>query len=135
MSEDKLTCKIHCCECNAKVAARLTNGREMYPHRTDLASLPFWVCDACHNFVGCHHKTANRTKPLGCIPTVELKKLRQEIHRAIDPLWKSKMISRNRLYARLSKILGRQYHTADIRTVNEAKLILTAAKQIKVDMK
>ena len=56
---------IFCCGCQRKVDARLTNGEEMYPHRYDLANLPFWKCDVCQNFVGCHHKTKNRTKPLG----------------------------------------------------------------------
>ncbi len=60
---------IYCCGCNEKIKARLTNGEEIYPHRTDLYLLPFWKCDSCGNFVGCHHKTDNPTKPLGCIPS------------------------------------------------------------------
>ncbi|NTG07102.1 hypothetical protein [Rhizobium rhizogenes] len=56
---------LFCCGCQAEVSARLTDGKEIYPHRRDLHDLPFWKCDACKNFVGCHHKTANHTKPLG----------------------------------------------------------------------
>ena len=64
---------IHCCECSEKVNARLTDECEIYPHRQDLKSLPFWKCDTCGNHVGCHHKTKNRTQPLGCIPSDEIK--------------------------------------------------------------
>ena len=64
---------IFCCGCQSDVQARLTDGAEIYAHRRDLASLPFWKCDACGNFVGCHHKTKHRTRPLGCIPTKEIK--------------------------------------------------------------
>lgn len=60
---------IFCCCCENDVHARLTDGREIYPHRHDLYSLPFWRCDGCGNHVGCHHKTKDRTRPLGVIPT------------------------------------------------------------------
>ena len=66
---------IECVECKATVEARLTDGSEIYPHRKDLHKLPFWKCDHCGNFVGCHHKTKKRTRPLGCIPNKEIKKL------------------------------------------------------------
>lgn len=65
---------IFCCGCGVDVQARLTDVAEIYPHRDDLHSLPFWRCDACGNSVGCHHKTQNPTRPLGCIPTNEIKK-------------------------------------------------------------
>jgi len=69
---------LYCCACRADVPARLTDGGEIYPHRADLADLPFWKCDACNNFVGCHHQTKNRTHPLGCIPSPEIKNARKE---------------------------------------------------------
>ena len=66
--------------------ARLTDGKEVYPHRSDLNSLPFWICDRCRNFVGCHHKTKNPTRPLGCIPNKEMKNARKHIHNLLDPI-------------------------------------------------
>lgn len=78
--------EIYCCGCEKKVPARLTDGAEIYPHRHDLSGLPFWKCDTCGNFVGCHHKTKNRTRPLGCIPTPEIKEARKRIHSLLDPL-------------------------------------------------
>lgn len=112
---------IRCCGCGEKVEARLTDGGEIYPHRQDLASLPFWKCDDCGNFVGCHHKTKDRTRPLGCIPTPEIRNARKHIHSLLDPIWKSGKIKRKDLYAKISEQLGWKYHTANVRSVEEAR--------------
>lgn len=120
MSEPK---EIHCCGCETKIMARLTDGAEIYPHRPDLSKLPFWKCDDCGNYVGCHHKTKNRTHPLGCIPTPEIKSARQHIHRILDPIWKNGEMPRKKIYAILTERLGWKYHTANIRSVEEARKI------------
>ena len=119
-----------CCACNADVNARLTTGREIYPHRSDLARLPFWRCDACGNFVGCHHQTSNPTAPLGCIPTPQLKEARKHLHALIDPLWQSGRISRVALYKAISDAVGWKYHTAKTRTVEEARIAYKAVLTI-----
>ena len=85
--ENRLALSLYCCGCGKRVLPRLTNGRETYPHRSDLFMRPFWKCDACQNFVGCHYKTKHRTNPLGCIPTKEIKNARRHLHRLIDPVW------------------------------------------------
>ena len=126
--------KIFCCGCQADVEARLTDGAEIYPHRPDLHSLPFWKCDTCSNSVGCHHKTKNRTRPLGCIPTKEIKDARQHIHRILDPLWKSGRMSRRKAYEELAKVIGKpEYHTAEIRTVEEARAVFRAVQRMAQD--
>ncbi|MEM1150257.1 MAG: zinc-finger-containing protein [Pseudomonadota bacterium] len=123
--------EIWCAGCQADVTPRLTDGREIYPHRPDLGSLPFWRCDTCGNFVGCHHKTKDRTRPLGCIPTPEIKSFRQRVHRLIDPLWKSKRMRRGTVYAKMADGLGvPEYHTADLATVDQARRALAVAEQI-----
>ncbi|RKD69015.1 zinc-finger-containing protein [Rhizobium sp. WW_1] len=125
------TRSIFCCGCQAEVPARLTDGREIYPHRADLAPLPFWKCDACKNFVGCHHKTKNRTNPLGCIPTREIKAARQHIHQILDPIWKSGRYGRRELYSMIAHVLGvAEYHTAEIRSVDEARRVYRIVKDI-----
>lgn len=121
---------IWCCGCAADVRARLTSGREVYPHRPDLSKLPFWKCDGCGNHVGCHYKTKNRTNPLGNIPTPELRTARQHIHRVIDPIWKGKRMSRGKLYAIISEKIGRQYHTGEIKTLDEAREVYRIATAI-----
>lgn len=129
MSQDRT---IYCCGCGDKVTARLTSGAEIYPHRPDLSSLPFWKCDACRNFVGCHHKTKNPTNPLGCIPTPEIKAARQHIHRILDPLWKSGGWDRRALYAEIAERLGRKvYHTANIRSVEEAREVYRIVRDLR----
>ncbi len=115
--------EIYCCRCEENVDARLTDGVEIYPHRSDLYNLPFWKCDRCGNFVGCHHKTKNNTRPLGCIPTPEIKNARKEIHKILDPIWKSGRVDRKTLYAAISEHLGWSYHTAKIRNIDEARRI------------
>jgi hypothetical protein len=121
---ERAVMKLFCCTCNADVEARLTDGSEVYGHRTDLYSLPFWKCDTCKCFVGCHHKTADRTKPLGCIPSAQIKTLRSMIHALLDPMWQNKQHSRKFIYGKLTKVLGRQYHTAEIRNKYEADLVI-----------
>lgn len=121
---------IYCCACAKDVDARLTNGVEIYPHRPDLKSLPFWKCDTCKNFVGCHHKTKNRTAPLGCIPTAEIKDARKHIHALIDPIYQSGLMTRKKLYELLSDAVGWKYHTAKIRTIEEARTAYKAALKI-----
>lgn len=122
--------KIYCCDCERDIDARLTDGKEIYPHRRDLYRLPFWVCDKCGNYVGCHHKTKDRTRPLGCIPTPAIKQARQEIHSIMDPLWKSGRVDRRVIYSQLSMTVGRKYHTAEIRSMDEALLVLRVVKSL-----
>lgn len=127
--------KLFCCGCQADVQTRLTDGTEIYPHRGDLAALPFWKCDACKNFVGCHHKTDTPTKPLGCIPTKELKSARQHIHRVLDPIWKGQVMSRKKLYRKVAERLGiEEYHTAEIRTIEEARQVYRIAQDIAKEL-
>jgi len=123
--------KLYCCGCEKYVEARLTDGSECYPHRFDLKSLPFWRCDVCGNFVGCHHKTEFRTRPLGCIPTQKLRRARSAIHAVLDPLWHSGKITRSFLYSEISKKLGREFHIGEIRSEEEVKTILRIVEKIE----
>jgi hypothetical protein len=68
-------------------AARLTDGREIYPHRPDLADKPIWACTICEDtYVGCHPGTET---PLGFPADAGLREARMLLHRnRIDPLWK-----------------------------------------------
>jgi hypothetical protein len=121
---------IYCCGCASDVQARLTDGSEIYPHRPDLHTLPFWKCDTCHNYVGCHHKTRDRTRPLGNIPTKELKNARSHIHRILDPIWKDGRMPRGKVYAKIAQRLGYQYHTGEIKSVEEARKIYAIVREM-----
>lgn len=123
---------LHCCSCGGNVHARLTSGVEIYPHRLDLAALPYWKCGGCGNHVGCHHKTENPTEPLGAIPSPEIRRVRREIHQVIDPLWKTGRIARGELYGMLAHVLGiNRYHTAEITEINQARDALRVAKELR----
>ena len=125
---------IYCCGCETTVRARLTNGKEIYPHRGDLADLPFWRCEECKNYVGCHHKTKDRTAPLGVIPTPELKKARSRIHAVLDPVWVSKKRQRREVYERMAEKLGiKEYHTAEIRSIDDARKAWVAAVEVALE--
>lgn len=126
--------KIFCCSCKKEVDARLTNGEEIYPHRTVFFDLPFWICDTCKNYIGCHHKTENPLTPLGVISTPEIKKERIKIHYILDPLWKSGKVNRKKIYAKLSSRLGYQYHTANIRSIEEAKKVIKLAEDLVCEL-
>ena len=127
--------EIYCCQCKSDVEARLTNGAEVYPHRSDLAALPFWKCDDCGNYVGCHHKTSKPTRPLGNIPNREIRNARQHIHRILDPLWKSGRMRRGAVYAKISDAIGYQYHTAEIRSLEDARRVYAEVKKIATQTK
>lgn len=117
---------IYCCECKKEIEARLTDGKEIYSHRDDLYDLPFWKCDDCKNYVGCHHKTKDKTKPLGNIPNTEIRGARKYIHALLDPMWQNegnKFHARGSIYKWLSEQLDYKYHTAEIRTIKEARNI------------
>lgn len=123
-----MTKQIHCCQCQKEVEARLTYGKEIYSHRDDLHALPFWICDICKNYVGTHHKTKDKTKPLGNIPTKELREARKHIHALLDPIWQNKegdekWKERARIYRFLTEELGYKYHTAEIKTIEESRVV------------
>lgn len=114
------------------VPTRLTDGREIYPNRADLADKAIYVCDACGARVGCHPGTTNA---LGIPANAQLRDARMKLHdRMIDPLWmtadqtgdyapedeKARMIirqaARGRVYAYLAHKMGldrKDTHTAN----------------------
>jgi hypothetical protein len=114
---------IGCIECGKYVQARLTNGKEIYPHRQDLSDIPYWKCDTCGNYVGCHYKSRTPTKPLGIIATKSIYRFRKRIHDRLDPLWQAELITRGQAYKYLSKHLGYEYHTGMIARIEEAKKV------------
>ena len=123
---------IFCATCNKDIEARLTDGKEIYPQSPSFYHLPFWKCDICGNYVGCHHKTKNRTKPLGCIPSEAVRNARKHIHKLLDSIWKENKMARKEIYAAISEKLGWKYHTANIRTIDEAREVYRILQEIVV---
>jgi len=122
---------IYCCKCRKHVNAELTTGQTVYPHRTDLYKNKYYICPHCKSYVGCHNNT---TRPLGCIPTNELKIARRKLHNKMDPLWKEGKISRKELYNRISKELGYTYHNGQTKTVQECLFIYDIIDKIEKEI-
>jgi hypothetical protein len=117
---------LYCCGCAAMVPVRLTTGAEIYPRRSDLFAKQFWIC-ACGAYVGCHKGTE---KPLGNLPTEELRRARNHIHALLDPLWRSRRIARGDLYARISARIDKPYHTGEVLDIEEARRIYRIGLEI-----
>lgn len=123
--------KLWCCNCQKEVNAALCKGDVVYPHRPDLYKKNFYKCPTCGNFVGCHPKT---TRPLGCIPTPEIKLARIKVHEKMDPIWKSGKITRNALYRLISKRLGYTYHNGGTKSVTECLKVWDILEGIEHDL-
>ena len=89
--------------CHGHGWAELVSGKDIYPHRSDLAHLKFWQCAVCRSRVGCHPRTMIA---LGSLASAELRRARKDAHEAFDPLWKSGRMSRKKAYSWLANKLG-----------------------------
>ena len=78
-------------------AAELVRGDRIYPHRSDLFALWFWLCEPCDAWVGCHKNSADHS-PFGGLANAETRKARISAHAAFDPLWKSGSMTRKAAY-------------------------------------
>lgn len=120
--------KIYCCNCCEEKECNLVKGNEIYPHRGDLSYLNLYQCPVCKKYVGCH---PNSKKPLGVIPTEDMKRARMMIHELIDPLWKTKKIKRDELYCLIAKELGiKEYHTGWTRSIEQCQDVYRASLKL-----
>ena len=110
---------IYCCSCEEDVEAKLVQGVDMFPVRDDLGEKYYWQCPECGCFTGTH-EGSKKHKPLGSIATREIKQYRMNLHDLIDPLWKSKYMTRKQVYKLISDELGYTYHTGDVGSVEDA---------------
>ena len=122
---------IYCVECNKDVEANLVKGNIIYPHRSDLYNLSFYQCPTCGGYVGTHKGTE---KPLGIIPSNDLRKARIMLHNKMDKLWKSGSIKRKELYNILSKEMGYEYHNGNIKSIEESKKALKIIERIELEL-
>lgn len=90
-----------CIECGKQ--PELVRGERIYPHRSDLRDRPFWLCEPCNAYVGCHVGTTN---PLGRPAGPETRGARSAAHRVFDPLWRNGRMSRTQAYRWLREAMG-----------------------------
>lgn len=86
-----------------KQDAELVKGEKIYGPGYPYSKKPFWLCDGCEAYVGCHPGTQT---PLGSPANKETRKARNAAHAAFDPIWKGKKRGRAQAYALLAKKLG-----------------------------
>ena len=125
---------IYCVGCQTNVTASPVMGAHIYPHRPDLKGVHLFQCTACGNHVGCHQRGKYKGQPLGIIPTPSLRKARQRLHTYMDPIWKSGRMTRDELYAQLTIALGREYHTADLCSLEEVDRINNAITDLRTSL-
>lgn len=112
--------KVYCCFCKTRVIAKVAWGKDVHPFNKKLKKLKFWKCPTCYNHVGCHKETG---EPLGSIAFKELRIARRDIHLLLDPLWQSGQFTRELLYSKISTELGYRYHTGEIDSIEEARMV------------
>lgn len=120
---------IFCVECQTEKECKMINGDRAYAHRRDLYHKNFWQCPTCLNFVGTHHKGEGRA-PLGCIPNAQMKKIRQQIHIILDPIWRNRTMTRSEVYKKISDEIGYEYHTGELRTLDEARKVYSIVTRL-----
>lgn len=124
--------EFRCIECGSE--PRLTDGTEIYPHRSDLASKRFYKCDVCpSSYCGCH---PNTTTPLGYPCGNDTRKARSAAHAVIDPIWQENLTSRKTVYFELARRLQvpqGECHVAWM-TASEAKDAAQVAVAIRQEL-
>lgn len=116
--------QLYCSKCNKTVQAVMVTGADIYPSRPDLAKKKFWQCPTCKNY--CSYGALQVA-----IPTPELRDARRKIHKIIDPLWKSGMVSRGWVYKEMSEIAGYPFHNGTLTNPGEADKMYRAALKVR----
>lgn len=75
-----------------------------------------YVCTPCDARVGTHGRGK---KALGTLANANLRELRKRCHSRIDPLWRSRKMSRGSVYNRLQKVMSLSSEEAHIGLFNE----------------
>lgn len=124
--------QLYCVQCHRQVDALLMAGSKIYPHRPDLSYLTFYQCPKCGNYVGTHRDG----RPLGTIPTPDLRAWRHKVHETIDAYWlpTKDRAKRKRLYKAISAYIGREYHTGEINSVEECRQVIGFYQNFKNEL-
>lgn len=122
---------LYCVKCHEQVDALLMIGSKIYPHRPDLSYLTFYQCPNCGNYVGTHRDG----RPLGTIPTPELRSWRHRVHEIIDSYWlpTKDRGKRKRLYKAISAYIGHEYHTGELNSIEECQQVIEFYQDFKND--
>jgi hypothetical protein len=105
-------------------------GKDVYPHREDLAGKRFFQCAPCQAHVGRYADG----RPLGYLANAETRRARMTAHAAFDPLWKSGRMTRTQAYEELARAMGIRQEDCHIGMFNieECKKTLEVAENLKI---
>lgn len=116
-------------------SAPLVTGRELYPHRPDLAHVAAYWCRPCDARVGVHDGT---DRPKGTLANAELRRARMDAHAAFDPLWRRgprrRFRRRGEAYRWLAGELGLALDDTHIALFDEARsrAVVAACERLSV---
>lgn len=102
---------LFCVNCQKEVLAEYENNS--------------WKCPHCNNSVGCHKGT---NRPLGCIPSPELRLKRIELYSLMEPLFSK--ISKLKLLKLLSEKLGYKFHLHQVKSIKECERVIDLVVEI-----
>lgn len=117
--------KMYCVQCEEDVSPDVVSGKVIYPYRKDLYGLVLFQCPNCKNYASEHARV---------IPTRTIRKFRQKIHSIIDPLWRSGVVTRSWVYRNMSKAIGKDFHSGNIRSDEEAITAYMAARKLALEV-
>lgn len=125
---------IYCTHCKQEVEAYSALAGDIFGAKFRFADNVIFVCPYCKNYV-----EANKEfKPVGVILTAELRKAKNYILSALNPVFDQKMMTRKEAYLKLSKMVyenRKVLKISNIRDLNEARKIYAAVKKLREDIK
>lgn len=105
------------CDCCGTTAVTITGAS---------GSSPYYKCLECGASVGAHR---GDLWPQGMMAKADVRRLRQRLHSALDPLWRDSGIPRTSVYRTVARIAGasmEQCHIANVQTPIQARRMLEA---------
>lgn len=115
--------------------AVIQTGHQLYFGRApQLDGLKFWVCIPCSAWVGCHKPGSfhmengvkvfhGEAEPMGRLANAELRRLKMAAHDLLDPLWRSKKMTRSKVYKWLAKQMDLPLERTHIGEFNEEQCL------------
>lgn len=96
-------------------AAELIDSSAVYQRSYGM----IWMCKPCDAYTGVHASSPT-FKPLGTLAKAPLRKMRSEVHKLFDPLWKKGKMSRNEAYSWLADQMNKTKETTHVAMFDEA---------------
>jgi len=125
------TKKLHCTSCNKTVNATIKKETEIYPDRKAYLAKreprDYWAC-VCGSHVRVDKEKVHVRYVL---TTGKFSAIKNNIHSLIDPIWKSKKMTRPEVYRYMSKITKtKDFHVSLISCMKDAEKALKEAETL-----